>query len=71
MIDNTDVSWGVAGESGNGDVHYHTRPHNIHSTMQGMTQALHTSEHLRHVMGCDDCFLDLQVQFYVSSYDRA
>ncbi|KAL5180315.1 Phosphoglycerate mutase-like protein AT74 [Glycine soja] len=35
---------------------YTTTPdHNIQATTQGMAQALRAREHLRHVMGSDDC----------------
>ena len=48
---------------------YTTTPdHNIQLTTQGMTQALRVGEHLRHVIGNDDCFPNWRVQFYVSPY---
>ena len=42
--------------------------HNIQSTVQGMTQAIRTNEHLRRVMGSNGCSPDLRVQFYMPPY---
>ncbi|KAL5169884.1 Phosphoglycerate mutase-like protein AT74 [Glycine soja] len=37
---------------------------------QGMTQTLHTGEHLHHVIGSDSYSPDWHVQFYIFPYAR-
>ncbi|KAL5139264.1 Phosphoglycerate mutase-like protein AT74 [Glycine soja] len=60
------------GEShGNQNTTAYTTAHdNTLSTMQDMIQTLHVDDHLRHVMGNDDCSPSWRMQFYVSPYVR-